>query len=99
VKLNHVVKHPFNMLPERAIMPSRGAQGSSAWRPRLSSLAAVLRRAGGRGPAPVGADPPSCQLVRFADVGWTDVTSTTALASELLRSIGYCPRHRAVGAR
>jgi glycine betaine/proline transport system substrate-binding protein len=37
------------------------------------------------------ADPPSCQTVRFADVGWTDVTATTALASQLLRSIGYTP--------
>jgi glycine betaine/proline transport system substrate-binding protein len=32
-------------------------------------------------------DPPDCQTVRFSDVGWTDVTSTTALASQLLRSI------------
>ena len=29
--------------------------------------------------------------MRFSDVGWTDVTATTALASELLRSIGYYP--------
>jgi glycine betaine/proline transport system substrate-binding protein len=42
--------------------------------------------------APARADPPACQAVRFADVGWTDVTSTTALASELLRSIGYLPQ-------
>jgi glycine betaine/proline transport system substrate-binding protein len=41
--------------------------------------------------APASADPPSCQSVRFADVGWTDVTATTALAGELLRSIGYSP--------
>ncbi len=37
------------------------------------------------------ADPASCGVVRFSDVGWTDVTSTTALANELLRSIGYSP--------
>jgi len=36
-------------------------------------------------------DPPSCQTVRFSDVGWTDVTSTTALITQLLRSIGYSP--------
>ncbi len=36
-------------------------------------------------------DPPSCQTVRFSDVGWTDVTSTTALTAQLLRSIGYLP--------
>ncbi len=29
--------------------------------------------------------------MRFADVGWTDVTATTALASRVLRSIGYSP--------
>jgi glycine betaine/proline transport system substrate-binding protein len=38
------------------------------------------------------ADPESCRTVRLADVGWTDVTATTALASELLRSLGYTPQ-------
>jgi glycine betaine/proline transport system substrate-binding protein len=38
------------------------------------------------------ADPESCRTVRFSDVGWTDVTATTALASELLRSLGYTPQ-------
>ena len=33
----------------------------------------------------------SCQTVRFSDVGWTDVTATTALVAQLLRSIGYSP--------
>ena len=37
-------------------------------------------------------DPPSCRTVRFSDVGWTDVTSTTAIASELLYRLGYTPR-------
>jgi len=36
-------------------------------------------------------EPMTCQTVRFSDVGWTDVTATTALASHLLRSIGYSP--------
>ncbi|HUY83941.1 MAG TPA: choline ABC transporter permease subunit [Steroidobacteraceae bacterium] len=39
-----------------------------------------------------GADPASCRTVRFSDVGWTDVTSTTAIASELLSRLGYEPR-------
>jgi glycine betaine/proline transport system substrate-binding protein len=38
------------------------------------------------------ADPAACRTVRFSDVGWTDVTATTALASELLRSLGYTPQ-------
>jgi len=43
--------------------------------------------------APAGGkrDPVSCQIVRFSDVGWTDVTATTALVTQLLRSIGYSP--------
>jgi glycine betaine/proline transport system substrate-binding protein len=44
-------------------------------------------RAASSGPA----DPPSCQTIRFADVGWTDVTATTALTEALLNSIGYTP--------
>lgn len=30
-----------------------------------------------------------CETVRFADVGWTDITATTAVTSELLRGMGY----------
>jgi len=38
-----------------------------------------------------GGEPASCQTVRFSDVGWTDVTATTALVAQLLRTIGYTP--------
>jgi glycine betaine/proline transport system substrate-binding protein len=41
--------------------------------------------------AATSADLPSCRTVRFSDVGWTDVTSTTALTAQLLRDIGYSP--------
>jgi glycine betaine/proline transport system substrate-binding protein len=37
------------------------------------------------------ADPASCQTVRLSDVGWADVTSTTALFSGLLERLGYHP--------
>ena len=37
------------------------------------------------------ADPESCRTVRFSDVGWTDITSTTAVASTLLEALGYAP--------
>ncbi|MEO8667963.1 MAG: choline ABC transporter substrate-binding protein [Bauldia sp.] len=37
------------------------------------------------------AEPESCKAVRFADVGWTDITATTALASRLLEGLGYKP--------
>ncbi|MDO6544758.1 choline ABC transporter substrate-binding protein [Photobacterium sanguinicancri] len=30
-----------------------------------------------------------CDTVRFADVGWTDITATTAVTTELLQGLGY----------
>jgi len=33
--------------------------------------------------------PASCQTVRFSDVGWTDITATTATTSILLEGLGY----------
>ncbi|NKL33090.1 choline ABC transporter substrate-binding protein [Rhizobium leguminosarum bv. viciae] len=39
--------------------------------------------------AAFAADPDSCSTVRFSDVGWTDITATTATASVVLKSIGY----------
>jgi len=35
------------------------------------------------------AEPESCSTVRFSDVGWTDITSTTAVATEILKGLGY----------
>jgi glycine betaine/proline transport system substrate-binding protein len=36
-----------------------------------------------------GQEPESCSLVRFSDVGWTDITATTAVTTFLLKSLGY----------
>jgi glycine betaine/proline transport system substrate-binding protein len=41
--------------------------------------------------ASAAADPASCRVVRFSDIGWTDVTATTGLASRLVRMLGYTP--------
>ncbi len=41
---------------------------------------------------PVAAYANECSSVRFAEVGWTDITATTALASEVLEALGYEPR-------
>ncbi|WP_426227148.1 choline ABC transporter substrate-binding protein [Pararhizobium sp. DWP3-4] len=35
------------------------------------------------------AEPESCATVRFADVGWTDITATTATVSSILKGLGY----------
>ncbi len=36
-------------------------------------------------------DGPGCRTVRLSDIGWTDVTATTALFGALLRHLGYRP--------
>jgi glycine betaine/proline transport system substrate-binding protein len=50
----------------------------------------AVPNAQGQTPSPKP-DPEACRNVRFSDVGWTDVTATTAITAELLRSIGYSP--------
>jgi glycine betaine/proline transport system substrate-binding protein len=37
------------------------------------------------------AEPETCKKVRFSDVGWTDITATTAVASVILEALGYEP--------
>lgn len=54
-----------------------------------SILAVGIAVAGG--PA-VAAEPASCKTVRFSDVGWTDITATTGLASRVLTGLGYTPK-------
>ncbi len=41
--------------------------------------------------AAFSADPDSCSTVHFSDVGWTDITATTATASVVLKGLGYTP--------
>jgi glycine betaine/proline transport system substrate-binding protein len=35
--------------------------------------------------------PEQCRTVRFSDVGWTDITATTAATSVVLQGLGYTP--------
>ncbi len=42
--------------------------------------------------AAMAGDPETCKTVKFSDVGWTDITSTTAIASEILTALGYTPK-------
>ncbi|GLK86139.1 choline ABC transporter substrate-binding protein [Ancylobacter defluvii] len=37
----------------------------------------------------LAADAPTCKTVRMSDPGWTDITSTNAIASVLLQGLGY----------
>lgn len=56
---------------------------------KLSAVALIL--ASSWGVSAQAAEPDTCGKVRFADVGWTDITATTALASTLLTALGYEP--------
>ncbi|MGM0702598.1 MAG: choline ABC transporter substrate-binding protein [Pseudomonadota bacterium] len=61
----------------------------------LSTLTALGMGAVAMGLAasPQAADEPeSCSTVRFAEVGWTDITATTALTTEVLEAMGYDTR-------
>jgi len=42
------------------------------------------------GPA-IASDTDACKTVTFSDVGWTDITATTATASVVLEGLGYAP--------
>lgn len=55
----------------------------------LAAAAGVFSAAAGPAPA---ADPASCQVVRFSDIGWTDVAATTALTALILKDLGYKPK-------
>ena len=39
----------------------------------------------------IAADPASCKTVSLSDVGWTDITATTATTSVILEGLGYKP--------
>jgi glycine betaine/proline transport system substrate-binding protein len=88
--------------PKPRFRPPAGARSRLAaalsWCALLGALTILPLGSNGRA-APIGdaapvageRDPVSCQSVRLSDVGWTDVTATTALVAQLLRSIGYAP--------
>lgn len=51
----------------------------------------ALGLAAGMSSAAYAADPEACKEVTFSDVGWTDITATTATASVVLEALGYEP--------
>jgi glycine betaine/proline transport system substrate-binding protein len=64
---------------------------------RLQALALLIALcATFRAETVVAAEPEACRAVRFADVGWTDITATTALASRVLKGLGYQPETKRV---
>ena len=77
------------------------ARAAGCWAVRLARLCAVVASLGCAvttttqtwAAASTGTtEGPSCQTVKLSDVGWTDVTATTATLSVLLRDLGYQPQ-------
>jgi glycine betaine/proline transport system substrate-binding protein len=58
---------------------------------RLKSLTLAFALTTAMTSAALAADPESCKAVTFSDVGWTDITATTATASVILEGLGYTP--------
>ena len=59
---------------------------------RSKTLFAVATAAGVLlGGSAYAAAPEACKTVRFSDVGWTDITATTAATSVVLEGLGYTP--------
>ena len=54
-----------------------------------AAIAAVMMFSAGS--AWAAGDPASCKTVKFSDVGWTDITATTATTSAVLQGLGYTP--------
>lgn len=54
-------------------------------------LAAGLLASLAAGQASAADDPATCRAPSFSDVGWTDITATTATAARVLEGLGYAP--------
>lgn len=61
-------------------------------RPSSTSLVLGLLLAAGSAGSAFAVDPASCATVRLSDPGWSDITSTNALASVVLEGLGYRSR-------
>ena len=70
---------------------SKAWRGFRAWPETLALALLGLVGADVAAGAPPALEPASCRSVRMADVGWTDVTATTAVLTQVLRGLGYEP--------
>ena len=58
---------------------------------RIATVSAAIALLASLGSAAAAAEPESCRAISFSDVGWTDITATTATASVILSALGYEP--------
>ena len=61
---------------------------------KLAAPATALLAALASAAPALAADPEACAAIRLSDPGWTDITSTNALASVVLTALGYEPEVR-----
>jgi glycine betaine/proline transport system substrate-binding protein len=59
---------------------------------KISALAISAALVLGSASLAFASDPESCKTVKFSDVGWTDITATTAIANDILTALGYTPK-------
>jgi glycine betaine/proline transport system substrate-binding protein len=71
---------------------SKAWRGFRAWPETLAIALLGLVGADVAAGATPALEPASCRSVRLADVGWTDVTATTAVLTQVLRGLGYDPQ-------
>ncbi len=67
-------------------------RASRGWADTRAGFTAFTLLLAGAASAAANVEPSSCRTVRMADVGWTDVTATTAVLSRVLADLGYRPR-------
>ncbi len=76
----------MRFLPVKHLYPANLSLAKSRKSVLAFTCAALM--AGSAGGA-WAAEPEACSTIRFSDVGWTDITSTTAVATEILKGLGY----------
>ncbi|SFT61368.1 choline ABC transporter substrate-binding protein [Pseudomonas marincola] len=58
----------------------------------INKLAAISLLACALTPSVWAAEPASCKQVKFAEIGWADISATTGVAMALTEGLGYQPR-------
>ena len=76
--MNHLVKSALITALFPLFFTACNKEDDSAAAPAAASTAIVA-----------GGEAETCGTVKFADIGWTDITATTALTSTVLEGLGY----------
>jgi glycine betaine/proline transport system substrate-binding protein len=75
--------------PAGGLQPRRDRQGERSMQGLARALVGAALGLAVSAGAAAAQEAESCRLVRFSDVGWTDITATTALTTTVLEALGY----------